>query len=230
MTLDNVSAIAAQGNGSGLDIFVASSAEHSLTRLRYYIGATGQTLVAATRGQSLIGTTESDLVIGGLGDDRLTGNRGDDILRDGGGIDLAAWPMLRSREQLFLAMTATGFAITYGDEVLVVHAADKRTIDHRTLTTDDLMGDARISQVILPGFAGPVWAPPALPRSPAPPPGPRRGAARYPSSAPPATPPGPGGDADPGRHRFPKASAAADERRDAPRGHGHRPHDRHRPP
>jgi hypothetical protein len=78
-------------------------------------------------------------------------------------IDLSAWPMLRSKDQLFLAMTDTGFSITYGEEVLVVHAAEKRTIDHRTLTTDDLMGGARIPQVILPGFAGPVWAPSAAP-------------------------------------------------------------------
>ena len=50
--------------------------------------------------------------------------------------------------------------------MLVVHSATGTTIDHRTLTTDDLMGGARIPQVILPGYAGPVWAPPALPQRP----------------------------------------------------------------
>ncbi|SEN47757.1 type I secretion C-terminal target domain (VC_A0849 subclass) [Loktanella fryxellensis] len=189
-TLANVSAIAALGRGDGLDIFVASSSEHGLTRLRYDMGPAGQTLVAAAAGQTLSGTAGGDVVIGGVGPDRLAGGAGDDILRDGGGsdtltggtgadifvlasdgvrdtitdfqvgvdrIDLSAWPMLRSRDQLTLALTATGFTIGYGTEVLVVNAADGRTIDHRTLTTADLMGGARIPQVILPGFAGPVF-------------------------------------------------------------------------
>lgn len=189
-TLANVAAIAAQGRGDGLDIFVTSSAEHGLTRLRYDMGPAGQTLVAAAQGQSLTGTAGGDVLIGGVGTDRLAGGGGDDILRDGGGgdtltggggadifvlahdgmrdtisdfqpgvdrIDLSAWPMLRSRDQLTMTMTATGFTIAYGPEVLVVNAADGRTIDHRTLTTADLMGGARIPQVILPGFAGPVF-------------------------------------------------------------------------
>jgi len=196
MTLDNVSAIVARGNGDSLDIFVTSASEDGITRLRYDIGAPGQTLIAAASGDTLVGGTGGDIVIGGIGNDRLTGGQGDDIIRDGGGIDvmtggagadifvlasdgdrdtimdfevgvdhidLSAWPMLRSRDQLTMAMTATGFTITYGDEVLVVHSSTGTTIDHRTLTTDDLMGGARIPQVILPGFAGPVWGTPALP-------------------------------------------------------------------
>ena len=199
MALANVGAIAATGSGDGLDIFVASSSEHGITRLRYETGPAGATLVAAPGGQVLTGTAGTDVLIGGVGGDRLNGGRGDDILRDGGGadvmaggagadifvlapddgrdtildfevgidrIDLSAWPMLRSRDQLFLAMTATGFTITYGDEVLVVHSSTGSTIDHRTLTTEDLLGGARIPQVILPGFAGPVWAAPDLPDRP----------------------------------------------------------------
>ncbi|MFT6445524.1 MAG: Ca2+-binding RTX toxin-like protein [Sulfitobacter pontiacus] len=196
MTLDNVSAIVARGNGDSLDIFVTSASEDGITHLRYDIGAPGQTLIAATSGNTLAGGTGGNIVIGGIGNDRLTGGQGDDIIRDGGGIDvmtggagadifvlasdgdretimdfeigvdsidLSAWPMLRSRDQLTMAMTATGFTITYGDEVLVIHSSTGTTTDHRTLTTDDLMGGARIPQVILPGFAGPVWGTPALP-------------------------------------------------------------------
>lgn len=196
MTLDNVSAIVARGNGDSLDIFVTSASEDGITRLRYDIGTPGQTLIATASGDTLVGRTGGDIVIGGIGNDSLTGGQGDDIIRDGGGIDvmtggagadifvlasngdrdtiidfevgvdridLSAWPMLRSRDQLTMAMTATDFTITYGNEVLVVHSSTGTTIDHRTLTTDDLMSGARILQVILPGFAGPVWGTPALP-------------------------------------------------------------------
>ena len=89
MTLDNVSAIAATGSGDGLDIFVSSSSEDGITRLRYDAGPAGQTLVAAA-GQTLIGTTGTDVLIGSIGDDRLNGGQGDDILRDGGDIDVMA--------------------------------------------------------------------------------------------------------------------------------------------
>jgi Ca2+-binding RTX toxin-like protein len=70
-------------------------------------------------------------------------------------IDLSAWPFLRSTAQLTMTMTDTGFDITYGEEVLHVRAFDGRTIDHRTLTDDMLIGGTRIPQVIIPGYAGP---------------------------------------------------------------------------
>ncbi|WP_394155582.1 calcium-binding protein [Loktanella salsilacus] len=188
MTLDNVSAITARGNGNVLDIFVTSASEDGITRLAYGIGPQGLTLTATGNGGMLQGSNGSDIITGLNGNDRLNGGSGDDIIRDGSGVDivaggagadifvmaadgtadtiwdfnpdedrvdLSAWPFLRSIAQLTMTMTNTGFDITYGEEVLHVRAFDGRTIDHRTLTDDMLIGGARIPQVIIPGYAGP---------------------------------------------------------------------------
>jgi Ca2+-binding RTX toxin-like protein len=85
--LANVSAIAAVASGGGIDIFVASSAEAGLTRLRFEPGAAGQTLTAPAGGGALTGGAAADILLGGAGPDRLAGGAGDDILIDGAGAD-----------------------------------------------------------------------------------------------------------------------------------------------
>ena len=173
MSLDNVGAIAARGDGDGIDIFVTSASEDGITRLRYDIGPAGQVLTAGAGDSLLTGTAGADLLTGGAGDDRLLGGAGEDIIRDGAGsdvmfggagadvfviahdgatdtirdfepgvdrLDLSGWDFLRDRTQLTLAITPTGFTITYGDELLVVDSADGRPIDHRQIPTADLMG------------------------------------------------------------------------------------------
>ena len=180
MTLDNVSAIAGTGSGDGLDIFVASSSEGGITRLRYDIGPAGLVLTAQAAGETLTGGAGGDLLTGRDGDDRLFGRGGDDIVRGGAGadlfvlsrdgtgdtikdfspgidrIDLSGWDFLRDRAQLIFAITSTGFTITYGDEFLIVQSADGNPIDHRQIPTMDLMGGARIPIVIRPGYPDPV--------------------------------------------------------------------------
>uniref|UniRef100_UPI003561B6D9 calcium-binding protein n=1 Tax=Loktanella salsilacus TaxID=195913 RepID=UPI003561B6D9 len=199
MTLDNVSAIVARGNGDSLDIFVTSASEDGITRLRYDIGGGGDVITAQAAGGALMGTMGGDVLTGLGGNDRLVGGYGDDILRDGAGedvmlggagadifflsndgqrdviqdfelgvdrIDLSGWDFLRSRDQLIMSITATGFTISYGEELLVVNSADGQPIDHRTIPTEDLMGGARIPVVIRPGYPGLVMPGPDLPTRP----------------------------------------------------------------
>ena len=196
MALDNISAIAAQGRGDGIDIFVASSSETGISQLYFDTGPAGSTQTAWAAGGALTGAGGADVLIGGAGDDLLTGGAGDDIIQDGRGrdtmsggpgadiftlifdgevdtitdfqigvdqIDLGGWPMVRDLSQLTMAMTSTGMTITYGDELLIIQSADGQLIDHRLLATSDLIGGARIPQVILPGYAGPITPDPDLP-------------------------------------------------------------------
>jgi Ca2+-binding RTX toxin-like protein len=90
MSLEDVSAITARGNGDVLDIFVSSSTENGITRLAYDIGPQGLTLTATSNGGMLQGSNGSDLITGLNGNDRLNGGSGDDIIRDGGGVDIMA--------------------------------------------------------------------------------------------------------------------------------------------
>mgnify|MGYP003115624141 FL=1 len=199
MTLDNVSAITARGNGNVLDIFVTSASEDGITRLRYDIGAGRNVVTAQAAGSTLMGTAGGDILTGQGGNDRLVGGSGDDILRDGAGvdvmlggagadifflsndgqrdviqdfelgvacIDLSGWDFLRARDQLIMSITATGFTISYGEELLVVNSANGQPIDHRTIPDQDLMGGARIPIVIRPGYPGLVMPGPDLPTLP----------------------------------------------------------------
>lgn len=87
MGLDNISAIAVTGNGDGLDIYVASSSEIGLTKLRFDTGAAGITTTATLAGGLLAGTAGADIIQGHDGADNLQAGAGDDILRDGAGSD-----------------------------------------------------------------------------------------------------------------------------------------------
>ncbi len=87
MSLDNVSAIAVQGRGNGLDIYVASSSETGVTQLRFDAGTPGVTNTAAIGGGLLSGTSGNDILQGLIGNDQITAGNGDDILRDGDGSD-----------------------------------------------------------------------------------------------------------------------------------------------
>jgi Ca2+-binding RTX toxin-like protein len=87
MGLDNISAIAVTGNGDGLDIYVASSSEIGITKLRYDTGSAGITTTATLAGGVLAGTAGADIVQGHDSADFLQAGAGDDILRDGAGSD-----------------------------------------------------------------------------------------------------------------------------------------------
>jgi len=87
MSLNNISAIAAQSGSSGIDIFAASSSETGVTRLLFDAGVEGITTTATLGGGSLSGTVANDILQGHDGDDSIAAGHGSDILRDGTGRD-----------------------------------------------------------------------------------------------------------------------------------------------
>lgn len=180
MTLANVSAIAVQAGGTGLDIFVASALDPGLTRLRYEAG-NAQLIKGTAQNNTLQGASGDDILFDDAGNDILYGNAGADtfiLARDGAtdtiadftlgedSIDLSGWTGLRSINQLFFDPTNTGITISYGDEVLIIHSANGQSIAASALSETDLLSGARIPQVIEPGYPGPVTDPPPLPDRP----------------------------------------------------------------
>lgn len=180
MGLANISAIAVQARGTGLDIFAASGTEPGLTRLRYEAG-NGILVTGTATAEALTGTAGDDILFDGGGSDTLFGGAGADtfvMAADGVAdtirdftpgvdtIDLSGWNGLRSIDQLFFATTNNGLTITYGTETLVIVTATGASLAGSALTDTDLLGGARIPQTITPGLPGPVTTPPPLPERP----------------------------------------------------------------
>jgi Ca2+-binding RTX toxin-like protein len=139
----------------------------------------GGTVLGTTGFDVLHGLSGDDILSAGAGDDILTDGAGSDMLAGGAGadvfllsadgrvdtitdfqqgedrIDLSLWPLLRDISQLTMRLTEDGMEIRYGDELLIVQSADGNTIDYRTLSTTDLIGGARLSGSIQPGYPGP---------------------------------------------------------------------------
>ncbi|KJZ19260.1 calcium-binding protein [Loktanella sp. S4079] len=88
MGLDNVSDIVGLRTESGIELYVSSSSEQGLTKLRYETAQIGLAVTAEVAGSNLNGTAAADVLIGLAGDDTLIGGDGADILRDGSGSDL----------------------------------------------------------------------------------------------------------------------------------------------
>lgn len=87
-TLADVSALAIVGNGSSIEVLVASLSENGLTRLSVDLSNLGSTLAATNDGQNLTGSMADDVIVGGMASDTLSGAAGNDILVDGGGSDI----------------------------------------------------------------------------------------------------------------------------------------------
>ncbi|WP_056038680.1 calcium-binding protein [Loktanella sp. 3ANDIMAR09] len=168
----------------GLTLLRYDAGAAGLTRTA---GPAGGSLSGSAGGDLLTGGAGADRLFGGAGDDILRDGAGTDTLTGGAGadifvlaadgtpdtiadfqpgldrIDLSGWSFLRSRSQLDLAITQTGFRITYGDEVLEVRSAGGQPVDHRTLPEADLIGAFRIPIVITPGYTTPPLDPVDLP-------------------------------------------------------------------
>lgn len=85
--LDNVSAIAAYHDGSGVNVFVSSETSAGLTHVGFGTSGHGVVQVAPDTGMSQGGTALDDILVGGQGNDSLNGASGNDILEDGNGSD-----------------------------------------------------------------------------------------------------------------------------------------------
>ena len=85
--LMNISAMDARSNSDHIDLFVTSSNEIGLTRLRLQTGVIGQVIEAGTGGGALNGTQDADTLKGGIGADTINGGAGADIIFDDAGVD-----------------------------------------------------------------------------------------------------------------------------------------------
>ena len=163
-----ISHLAHDGGREGLDL-LAPAQGGSLSGI-----GRGDVLRGRGGDDTLSGGGGDDVLLDGAGRDRLTGGTGADVFvlawdetpdtvtdfePGTDRLDLSGWPMVRDITQLTLTATPDGMTVTYGAEVLTVRSADGRPIDHRLLSTADLIGGARIPEVILPGYPGP-WTPP----------------------------------------------------------------------
>lgn len=155
-----------------------------------HAAAAGAFLLGSDGNDILHGWGGDDTLSGGAGNDTLHDGAGTDVMTGGAGadlfilshdgmtdwitdftlgidrLDLSQWPLLRDISQLTMAMTQTGFRITYGDEDLWIDSADGAPIDYRLLTNADILGTMRLPNIITAGFAGPPRpAPPLTPPS-----------------------------------------------------------------
>ncbi|GAA3859296.1 hypothetical protein [Celeribacter arenosi] len=99
--------------------------------------ALSDTIFGAGGGDNLLGLSGDDILVDGTGADSMTGGAGADrfvfnadgktdtitdfsITQDR--LDLSAFPLLRSVDQLNIIPTATGARVTYGDETIEIHS------------------------------------------------------------------------------------------------------------
>jgi serralysin len=123
-------------------------------------------LTGAVGNDTLSGGAGGDVTVDGAGLDQMSGGAGadtfiiaydthTDIITDFElGVDqinLSAWPLLHSTQQLTFTDLANGIRISCGDDVLVVRSHNGYPIDPASFGVTDLLGDARIAQNIMPG-------------------------------------------------------------------------------
>lgn len=86
-SLANVTAVAAQVRGTGLDIYAASESEQGITQLRFELGLQSPMQTGTAGNDVLTGGNNADLLVGNEGADTLSGGAGEDVLMDGPGQD-----------------------------------------------------------------------------------------------------------------------------------------------
>ncbi|MDA5095388.1 hypothetical protein O2N63_14970 [Aliiroseovarius sp. KMU-50] len=87
-SMQNVSAISAQPTTNGFNIFVTSSSEIGITKLKYNLGAPVKLIAGNDSNNALTGSSSPDQIEGGAGNDTLVGQAGHDVLYDGFGVDV----------------------------------------------------------------------------------------------------------------------------------------------
>ncbi|WP_424973062.1 calcium-binding protein [Dinoroseobacter sp. S76] len=131
-------------------------------------GTSGEDLLIGGAGNDiLLGQAGADLLLDGDGVDELRGGAGPDlfllsadgmedhildfdILEDG--LDLSAWTMLRSIEQLTITATSDGARLSFGDEVLYLHNPDNTPYDPTLLGALDVLNLSRVHLTMFEGL------------------------------------------------------------------------------
>ena len=123
-------------------------------------GTAGEDLLVGGAGADLLkGGGGADLLLDGSGSDRLQGGAGADLfLLDADGevdhildfdprvdaLDLSAWTMLRSLDQLAISLTSDGARLSFRDEVLILHNPQGGAYDPALLAGLDVLNLSRV--------------------------------------------------------------------------------------
>lgn len=172
-SLADVSAIVAHGDGDGIRIFIASASEKGFTQFSYEPGdvtlirgggrknggRADDILQGGAGNDTLDGRQGRDILMDGSGVDDLQGGSGADVFifsSDGDRdtirdfqpgtdrIDISAWGLMRSLEQLEITSTDSGLTIRHGQEELRVISASGKSIQTTELALADLIDLTRI--------------------------------------------------------------------------------------
>lgn len=160
--LDGIGAIALSSGARGIEIFVTSLRD----------GGIGHYLFAPPKGAVGVktGGSGADVLMDGAGSDTLTGGAGADVFifsADGkpdtiadfelgkDRIDISAWGMIRSLDQLTIQRSTNGFTIRYGAEFLEVVTANRRPVDPSQLMLGDLI-DMTHMPPVMPDLPAPI--------------------------------------------------------------------------
>ncbi len=185
--MTNVTALAAQASGNGIDVFVAGE-DAGITRLRVDLGPLALPQTGTAGADVLTGGAAGDQLYGGAGADALNGGAARDILSDGEGadtltggadadifvmsadgatdtitdfqlgvdrIDLSEWGRVYDLTGLTWAARATGFALSFGDEMLEVQTADGQALTAANFVAADFFGLWHLTGAVPIGVAPP---------------------------------------------------------------------------
>lgn len=123
-------------------------------------GTAGEDLLVGGAGADLLkGGGGADLLLDGGGEDRMQGGAGADLFllaADGDvdhildfdprvdALDLSAWTMLRSMDQIAISLTGDGAQLSFRDEVLILHNPQGGTYDPALLAGLDVLNLSRV--------------------------------------------------------------------------------------
>ncbi|WP_424976554.1 calcium-binding protein [Dinoroseobacter sp. S124A] len=131
-------------------------------------GTAGADLLVGGAGADLLkGGAGADLLLDGGGEDRMQGGAGADLfLLDADGavdhildfdpredvLDLSAWTMLRSMDQIAITQTSDGARLSFGEEVLILHNPEGGAYDPSLLAGLDVLNLSRVHLTMFDGL------------------------------------------------------------------------------
>ncbi|TMV86086.1 hypothetical protein FGG78_20190 [Thioclava sp. BHET1] len=157
--LQNVSALTMTESDGGLTVIAASQSDPGLSSFHIDLSRLGQIYEADQGAARQMGGGRDDILIARTGDAVLTGGTGDDCFifapsaarTDGklgqitdfdiahDRLDLSAFPLLHSVEQLEISGTSDGAIVRFGEYWIEVDAANKTTIAPKSFTTEGVL-------------------------------------------------------------------------------------------
>jgi len=153
--LNNVNALALTVLDGALHVFATSEREAGLTHLSVPIAPGWQAVTGTNTAESLVAAPGGGVIWDGGGDDTMTGGAGQDVfvlVEDGAAdeirnfdlgqdrVDVSAWEGLYTTLQIGIETLEDGARITYGEEVLTLHASSGQPLAYRDFLETDILG------------------------------------------------------------------------------------------